>query len=261
MPPSSTERVHPVAKGFDVAAEAYERARPEYPTEALRTLAERLAIGPGSVVLDLAAGTGKLTRALRNVLDVRVIAVEPSAGMRSAFLAAVAGVPLLDGTAEAIPLGDGTVDAVVVGQAFHWFRPPQALAEIARVLKPGGGLGLLWNNRDERVGWVDRFGAILREVEHDDAPRARSASWQGAFTEPGPFGPLTKETCESAQPLPVGALVDRALSVSYVARLPDPEKDRVARKVRDLLRDDAELAGRATIEFPYVTEIYWTRRR
>ena len=254
-------RVHPAATGFDGVADAYERARPDYPEAALRAVEDRLDLGPASVVVDLAAGTGKLTRAIRGTIGLRVIAVEPSPGMRREFVAAVPGVPILDGTAERIPLGDASVDAVAVGQAFHWFRGAEALTEIARIVRPGGGLALLWNQRDERVPWVRRFGDLLREVRESGVPSARQDSWREAFGGRPEFGPLEVERLESLQPMDRDGLVDRALSVSFVARLPPGERAALLERVRALARDDPDLRDRPRIEFPYVTELYWTQRR
>lgn len=140
--------VHPRAEvGFGRAADAYERARPDYPAEAVDWLCDRLALRPGRTVVDLAAGTGKLTRLLV-ASGARVIAVEPVAGMRNALARAVPAVEILDGTAEAMPLPDGSADAITVAQAFHWFSTADALSEIHRVLAPGGALALVWNRRD-----------------------------------------------------------------------------------------------------------------
>ena len=144
--------------GFGRGAATYERGRPSYPADAIDVLVRELGIGPDRDVLDLAAGTGKLTRLLVPT-GARLVAVEPVAAMADQLRTAVPGVEVHDGTAEAIPLPDGSVDAVVVGQAFHWFDAPVALAEIARVLRPGGGLGLIWNERDSSVPWVAELTA------------------------------------------------------------------------------------------------------
>jgi SAM-dependent methyltransferase len=132
------------APSFARSADAYERARPGYAPEAVAFLAERLGLGPGRVVVDLAAGTGKLARQLVPS-GARVVAVEPLAEMRSLI---PAGIEVLDGTAEAIPLPDASGDAVTVAQAFHWFDAQAALREIERVLRPGGLLALVSNRRD-----------------------------------------------------------------------------------------------------------------
>lgn len=139
------------AEGFQVGADAYERGRPDFPAEAVEFLIQTLNIHQGSHVLDLAAGTGKLTRRLVPT-GAKLTAVEPVEGMRRKFSALLPGVEILEGTAEAIPLAGGSVDAVAVAQAFHWFDGPRALAEIHQVLKPEGRLGLVWTSGTNR--WI-----------------------------------------------------------------------------------------------------------
>ena len=140
--------IHAAAQGFETGASAYERGRPDYPDEVAGWLTDTLRLGPGKTVLDLGAGTGKFTRYL-TATGAAVIAVEPVDGMRAKLVAAMPQVQALAGMAETIPLPDATVDAVVCAQAFHWFASKAALAEMSRVLKPGGRFGLIWNMRDE----------------------------------------------------------------------------------------------------------------
>ncbi|HET9559925.1 MAG TPA: methyltransferase domain-containing protein, partial [Actinomycetota bacterium] len=163
---------------------AYERGRPGYPAGAVEELVRVLGIGPGATVLDLAAGSGKLTRQLVPA-GATLLAVEPSAAMRERL----AGVRVLAGTAEAIPVAGGSVDAVTVGQAFHWFDGPRAVAELHRVLQPGGRVGLLWNVRDESVPWMAAVTAIL-DRHAGDAPRYRDGRWRAAFDAAAGFAPL-----------------------------------------------------------------------
>jgi ubiquinone/menaquinone biosynthesis C-methylase UbiE len=150
-----------------------------YPFAAVRRLVRELRIKPESAVLDLAAGTGKLTRLLAQ-LGADVVAVEPVGEMRKRLLETVPGVRALAGIAEAIPLEDESVEAVTVGQAFHWFDGDAALAEIHRVLRPGKRLGMIWNVKDESVGWV-RLLAEIVEPYRGSAPRVASGSWKEAF--------------------------------------------------------------------------------
>ena len=253
------QAIHPIARAFDGAAPVYERARPEYPRESIEALWDRLGLGPASVVLDLAAGTGKLTRALRTYREARVIAVEPSEGMRAEFVRAVPGVPILEGTAESIPLGRRSVDAVVVGQAFHWFDATATLRELSRVLREGGGIALLWNLRDEAVPWVARFGALLQAERPDPSvPSVRDRGWVPAFGGGSGFAPLKMEEFRMVQMLTVEGLVERALSVSYIARLSPEAKLRVAEEVRTLAQQ--EFPGGRPIPLPYRTELHWTVR-
>src|ERR687891_580880 len=185
-PPSSVHES--AARGFARASEDYERGRPTYPPEALALLTRVLGLEPGRTVLDLAAGTGKLTRALAPT-GVRLVAVEPVAAMRAKLAESLPAARVLAGTAERVPLADGSVDAVAVGQAFHWFDGDAALAEIHRVLRPGGRLGLVWNVRDEAVGWL---AALTRLVDSHvgTGPTFRSGAWQRAFDSSSLFGPL-----------------------------------------------------------------------
>ena len=247
------------AQGFPGAAASYEAGRPTYPPEAVARLARELHLGTGRAVLDLAAGTGKLT-ALLVVTGSEVVAVEPVAEMRAVLEAALPGVRALPGTAEAIPLGSGTVDAVTVGQAFHWFRGDEALREIHRVLRPGGGLGLLWNVRDTSVPWVARLSELM-EPHRRDAPAYRSGAWREAFERTTLFGRLGHAAAGHVHRLPPEGVVARVASVSFVAALPEGEREAVLMEVRNLLATDPQTRGRDEIELPYRTDAFWTRAR
>jgi SAM-dependent methyltransferase len=148
------------ARSFESVAAEYERHRPEYPEEAVRWAAEQLGLAPGARVLDVGAGTGKLTRGLVAV-DFEVVAVEPGAAMLAQLRLAVPEAEALEGPAEAIPLPDGSVQAAFAGQAFHWFDGPRALPELHRVIKRGGGLVLLWNWWDERDPLQRELGELI----------------------------------------------------------------------------------------------------
>ena len=211
----------------------------------VQLLVDELGIAPGRRVLDLAAGTGKLTRLLV-ATGADVVAVEPDPAMRVALPDA------LEGSAEAIPLPDASVDVVTVGQAFHWFDAPAALAEIARVLRPGGGLGLVWNERDESVPWVAELGRIF------DWPTLRpypeDPDWPAVLDGSGRFTPARHRRFASEQVVDEDVLVDRVLSTSYVGTWPAERRAEVAREVRELV------AGfPAAIRLPYVTDVYWCR--
>src|ERR671926_264320 len=138
--------VHPSARAFDTSAERYDRVRPGYPHEAIEWLMQMLEIGPGRTVVELAPRPRKLTAALLET-GARVIAVEPSAGMLAVLRRVAPAAEALAGTAERIPLADASIDAVLVAQAFHWFDHDTAIPEIHRVLRPGAGLGLIFNRR------------------------------------------------------------------------------------------------------------------
>jgi len=254
-------RIHPAARlGFDSAADAYERGRPEYPLDAVRWLIGELGIGPDARVLDLAAGTGKFTRMLV-LTGARLVAVEPVDGMRRAFHAVLPSVPIAGGTAEAIPLADGSFDGAVVAQAFHWFDAPVAIRELHRVLTAGGRLGLVWNVRDEDTS---PFWASLTELMapyRGDAPTHRGYVWRRAFEATELFGSLAVRSFPFEQRLTRDQVVDRVLSTSFIGALPDPQRGLVARGVQRLLDADPETAGREPVNLPYRTDLYRCERR
>jgi SAM-dependent methyltransferase len=256
------DRLRDAALGFDGNAAAYERARPSYPAEAVAHVVGHGAIGPGRRVVDLAAGTGKLTRLLVPT-GADVVAVEPVAAMRAQLAAALPGIEVLDGTAEDLPLPDASADAVTVAQAFHWFDPPVALAEIGRALHPGGHLFLVWNTRDRGHDWVRAFGDLL--VDGPDAERPYDSYYDVDYAAlvasagAGRFTPLELWTHAWEQPCDPDLLVARAESVSVVGALDGAERARVLDRVRDLARTHPDLAGRRTFGFPYVTRVYRCR--
>ena len=248
--------IHEAARGFSRVSDAYVRGRPTYPAEAIALLARELRLGPGRVVLDLAAGTGKLTALLVGT-GAEVVAVEPVAEMRAALREALPDVQAFDGTAERMPLAAESVDAVTVAQAFHWFRGQEALVEIHRVLRPGGVLGLVWNVRDDSV---PRGLTEILEPLRGSAPRYRTGSWRQAFAETGLFGSLRHAGFSHVQRLSHDAVVARVASVSFVASLPRAEHDAVLAEVRDLLQRDPGTRGRSEVELPHRTEVYWCER-
>jgi SAM-dependent methyltransferase len=242
--------VHPVAaRGFSRSPDAYERARPDYPAAAIEFLALRLGIGPGRRVLDLAAGTGKLTRPLLGT-GTDVVAVEPVAQMRAAL---PPEAHVLEGTAEAIPLADRDVDAVTVGQAFHWFDGAAALAEIHRVLRPGGKLALIWNGQRKDTPLGRAIDSII-EPHRKGTPTHRTNAWRPAVEQTRLFGPLEERHFPNDQELDAEGLVDRFRSTSFVAALDPAEREAVLGEVRALAAD-----GPVTVR--YDTEVHVCERR
>jgi ubiquinone/menaquinone biosynthesis C-methylase UbiE len=245
---------HPTAAaGFDRAADAYERGRPGYPADAVAHLAAHFRLGEGVTVLDLAAGTGKLTRMLATT-GATVVAVEPVEGMRRVLTQAVPGARVLAGTAEHIPVEDGSADAVTVAQAFHWFDADRAVAEIARVLRPGGGLGLIWNTFDTSVPWVAALRTLV-DVHRRGEPAYGHTSWRDAFTATRLFAPLEEHTFGLVQELGTEELVDRIGSTSYIATLDEAERRQLFEEIRALVADLPR-----PLRLPYRTDTYVTRR-
>jgi SAM-dependent methyltransferase len=241
--------MHPAARGFDTSGERYERGRPDYPDEGIDRLLDEL-LRPRRV-LDVGAGTGKLTRPLL-ARRVEVVAVEPAAAMRRTLERTAPGAEIFDATAEALPLADGSVDAVVAGQAFHWFATPAALAEFARVLTPAGRLGLIWNRRDNSRPLERELSEIMRPYE-EGVPRHASDDWRGAFSDDAPFVLAVELRVPNPRTLDPDGLVARVLSISFMAALPEDEQRLVEARVRALAPGPVELA--------YVTEIFVYERR
>jgi SAM-dependent methyltransferase len=242
-------RVHPAAESFRSVADLYEKARPGYPAAAVALLLGRLGLRPGRTVVDLAAGTGKLTRELVPS-GARVVAVEPLAEMRAVLARVVPGAEAVAGTAEALPLPDGSVDAVTVAQAFHWFDPEPAYREIARVLRPGGALALVWNVRDRADPLQASLEVLLDRWNHT-APRGHEQRWRTAAAELPWFGPEELRSFAWEARYTVEQLVERVSSISFVAELEPPERGELLAAVQELVRGREE-----PFPFPYRTEVY-----
>lgn len=228
---------------FGAQAAAYERGRPSYPPEAVDWLLASDPASPVRDVLDLGAGTGKLTSRLVE-RGLNVVAVDPLAELLEVLRTTLPETPALLGSAEQIPLSDNSIDAVLVAQAWHWFDPDRAAHEIARVLRPGGRLGLLWNVRDERLGWVKEFGRIVG-LEHDWANRK--------IVVPEPFTDVQTHKVEWTNYITPQALIDYVASRSYCITSPADVRTRTLDDVRHLLATHPALAGSQGIALPYVT--------
>jgi SAM-dependent methyltransferase len=230
---------------FGPSADAYERYRPGYPQDAVAWL-----LGDRPLhVLDVGAGTGKLTRTL---LDAGhdVVAVEPDPGMRAAFAAGMPGIDVVEGAAEALPVADAAFDAVAAGQAFHWFDQSRALPEIARVLRPGGLLGVIFNFRDESEPWVAELARILRHPEADADLRSF-----------GPlFGAIEEASFAHAQSIDIPALLGLVSSRSYAIVMPADEREAMLAQVEALGRRVAASSADGRLRLPYVTVCLRARR-
>ena len=241
----------PKARGpFTASAEvagAYERGRPTYPEDAVRWLA---GDEPRDVV-DLGAGTGKLTRALV-ALGHRVTAVEPLTEMREQLQEAVPGVVAVSGNAESMPLDDASADVVSCAQAFHWFDHAVALPEIARVLRPGGRLALVWNSRDDCEPWVAQLSEIIgnETVGPTDVVAPIDAS--------GFFEPVETNELHFEQALDRATLLDLVLSRSYCAKLPQGDREPIFEAVGRLYDTTAGAEG---VRLAYVTQCFRATKR
>jgi SAM-dependent methyltransferase len=235
---------------FGAHATAYERARPAWPEPAARWLVPAGA----ELVVELGAGTGKLTRAVSG-LGTRAVAVEPDPRM----LAVLRGLGLegVEGSAEAIPFDDAVADAVVAGSSLHWFELEQALPEIHRVLRPGGRFAFGWNHRDDRHPAIARMGETVYAAQaRRPGPRWRSRDWAAELTESGLFRDVEHALFEHVHELPREALADHLLSYSGVAALADDERRRVFNEVAQVLDSDPSVGDRATLRLPFVVSAY-----
>jgi SAM-dependent methyltransferase len=243
---------HPRARAFDRAVDVYEEARPDYPDEAVAWLADRLDLRPGRTVLDLGAGTGKLTRRLV-ATGARVVAVEPLPAMRARLEELVPRAEARAGSAEAIPLADASVDAVTVGQAFHWFRHDEALPELHRVLRAGGVLALVWNVREGALD--DALRDIVAPLR-GDTPSHADGRWREQLEASPLFGPVEERVFHWQEQVDAERVVKRLLSISFVADLPFERQEDVARQVRHRL---ASLPG--TIRSSFETKVFLSLRQ
>jgi ubiquinone/menaquinone biosynthesis C-methylase UbiE len=217
-------------------AESYERRRPGYQPEVVAWLVEQFGIGPGTTVVDLAAGTGKLTRELVPT-GARVIAVEPLDEMREQLEAVVPGAEALAGSAEELPLEDESVDAITIASAMHWFDPDRAIPELHRVLRPGGGFGVIGQGRD----LSQPLQQAVQEIVGRYLPDASEFGvWRRRVVESGLFRP--GETFESRfdQWLDAEGLAERIGTISYIARLSDEDRAEVLGHVRALGEEQPE---------------------
>jgi SAM-dependent methyltransferase len=242
-----SEKKSQQAASFDRAAEVYERARPEYPAEAI----DWLLPADAKTVLDLGAGTGKLTRALA-ARGLEVFAVDPSPKMLEQLRVVVPGAIISVGTAEDIPLPDASVDAVVVGQAWHWVDQDLALPSVARVLRGGGTLGLIWNLRNNQVRWVQRLTAVMHPAEGEIFAET-------GHIERGPFGELESASFEWGLDFTRDALLDLVRSRSYYITARPDEQAAILAGVNRLLDTDPDVGGRESWSMPYVTRAFRMR--
>ena len=249
---------HAARQGFASAAESYSDGRPDYPPELLPWLRQALGLGPGKSAVYLGAGTGKFTPLLL-ATGAGVVAVEPVDAMRAQLLRNIPTITALAASAQSLPLADASVDAVLCAQAFHWFATPGALHEIGRVLKAGGKLGLVWNVRDESVDWVAAITRIFTPYE-GDTPRFHTGEWRRLF--PSELFSQLEETVLSYRHRGSvrQVIVERVLSVSFIAALPEADRKRVEQSLDALIASHVDLKDGASIEFPYRTHAYCSTR-
>lgn len=236
--------LHPLAEEFASVASAYERGRPDYPAAAVEALSAELTLAPGARVLDLGAGTGKLSRALL-AAGLDVVAVEPQDTLREILIEKIGAERVHEGVAEAIPLADRSVAAVTVADAFHWFDQAAALAEIRRVLRPDGGLAIVTMVPDwGGSSWAHELGTLivgLRKAHpHFDGP-----PWQQAIRDAGGFMEPSEVTIRSVYAATPERVADYVTSMSWIAALPEQQRAQTIAQVRAIID-----AGETPAELP-----------
>jgi ubiquinone/menaquinone biosynthesis C-methylase UbiE len=241
--------LHPLARQFASVAQAYERGWPEYAPAVIGATAAELGIAPGDRVLDLAAGTGKLTRALV-AYGFGVVAVEPQEPLRAVLTDKVAAAGVLDGVAEQIPLADGSVAAVMIADAFHWFDRPRALSEIRRVLSCGGGLALFSTVPDwSGASWAHELGMLVAGARPEH-PHFDGRSWQELVREAGGFAEPRELRVTTYGPADREQVLAHIASMSWIAGLPEPQRAEVLARMRAIVE-----AGETPEQFALHVEI------
>lgn len=238
------------ARSFGSAAAEYERLRSGSPVSCVDWL-----VGPEiTSVVELGAGTGHFSRTLAEYVP-ELYAVEPDARMREIFRVTVPGVTILDGTAEKIPLDDHSVDAVVTKDAWHWFDPDSTPREIARVLRPGGRLGVLWNLRDDAVPWMERLFSV---VDSDHDPRCLPGTF--VLPDDAGFAPPERQVVRWTRPMSPQDLVAMLGTYSMVLSMPESDRARLYDTSREFIDSHPQLTGRELIDVPFRTVCWRTVR-
>ena len=249
---------HAAADGYKQGADTYVRGRPDYPAAVAAWLSQTLGLNPGQTVLEVGAGTGKFTARLLQT-GARVIVVEPVPAMLEKLSGTYPDVETHQGTAQAIPLADASVDVVVCAQSFHWFATHEALAEMHRVLKPGGRLGLIWNLRDASLPWVAQLDALVNQWQ-GDAPRFYTGAWRQAFPFAG-FGPLQEQQFSQSHDGPVeDVILNRVRSTSFISALAPADRARLEQQLADFVASQSTLNHGGSVSVPYVTSAFVTRK-
>ena len=247
--------IHATARGFDQVADVYERSRPGYPDEARTAVLARLGVGPGRRILDLGAGTGKLTIPLLSA-GAHVTAVEPMPTMHEQLLRQVPSelhghLDIIESSAESLPFDDASFHGATAAQAFHWFDAVPALTELHRVLEPGSWFAVVHNRRDLTTGPQAALEDLMRP-HRADTPSWVDASWSDVLDAPPGFAPAELLTFPHAQRLDAEGFVGRVASVSFVAKLPEPSNREVLEAARMLF---TMLEKDGTVDLEYVTEV------
>jgi SAM-dependent methyltransferase len=251
--------LHPLAQAFAGVADDYEQGRPGYSAEAIDAIRMGLMLDAGARIADVGAGTGKLTRTLA-AAGFDVVAVEPLPGLRARLRKELPAVPALDGTAEALPLDDASVDAIACAEAFHWFDGQRAVAELARVIRPEGGLALLWNvPAEEKTGtppWLEEIRALVG-AKRPNHPAFSADQGRSAVAASPYFDTMHYAEVRFAHETDRAGMRAAITSISYVSAMPEAERSALLEAVDAVM----EREGISRFEAPLRTTIWTSRRR
>jgi ubiquinone/menaquinone biosynthesis C-methylase UbiE len=244
------------AQGFEQAATLYEQARPTYPDEAI-DLIKSLCNKP-DIIIDLGAGTGKLTRLLGPIGAREIIAIEPVLSMRENLKKIPIITKIIDGTAEHISFEDNTIDIIICAQAFHWFANHRALAELHRVLKPNGLLILIWNLADDSgKEWFENINKYVECFKPDGTPRYKKMEWKNVFDNQKFFSSSQDKQFTHKDRVTRDLFMNRILSISFIAALPAEQKTKLIDQVRNVLENNEEIRDLEEFDECLVTDVYW----
>ena len=244
------------AEGFEKAATVYEEARPSYPSQVI-DLIKSLYDKP-DIILDLGAGTGKLTRLLGPIEAREIIAIEPVSSMRENLKKFPIITKIIDGTAEHIPCDDHTIDIILCGQSFHWFATHRALVEIHRVLKTNGLLILIWNRADSHgKEWLEKLSAYVESYQPEGIFRYKTLGWQQAFENQKYFSSLESKQFINSQRITRDLAIKKILSTSFIAILSNEEKTKLIENIENILDNVEEIRDVEEFDTYYLTHVYW----
>lgn len=248
---------HTEAKiGYAQPKQSYEQGRPSYPKGAVTTLLHKINVTENSKVLEVGAGSGKFTKLLVSDFP-NLTASEPVQGMIDQFSINLPKTPIYKASAESLPFPDQIFDSVVCAQAFHWFDSKEALIEFSRVLKKRGTLGFIWNTKDTSYEWVAQLEGLIDDYQ-GETPRYKTGQWKSAFSSnPQIFSPLEKEIFSYEHEGTKETIIQRVLSTSFIAALPNAEKEKVKEKAEHILSQYFTNSNKMIM--PYITEIYWAK--
>ncbi len=255
----SLRKINPrVIRGFTRGSSAYERARPGYPDAARAFVTRTFTLGPEKTVVEIGAGTGKWTRQLV-LTGAQVVAVEPLAAMRRQLRQAVPGVKVVPRRGEETRLPDASVDLVTIAQAMHWLDGPRALEEFRRILRPGGGVAVVYNERREQGVRGERLRSLLNRYRPRQYREYSSGRWKWAFREDPAFEPLRLFRFQNRQVLDREGMLDRYRSLSFVSALPERRRETFFRQLGILLDEEAARTRSDSFTIHYRGKIFWTR--